>query len=174
MLYLVNFCNNSWLFAYRMAHRCCAPWSKLCKISCLNTFHWISTDSCFALIPISILLGSLELSWWHVHKWEENWKILKYRIGRDIFLACKEFGGRFDDSFPACTFFKTEISWHSSIPLFRPGSVHGGSASWDDCGQASPDESHVSLFSSVIGSNTMLGLCSQPTPTSLGLACMPV
>ena len=25
--------------------------------------------------------------------------------GGDFFLACVDFGGRFDDSFPACTFF---------------------------------------------------------------------
>ena len=35
---------------------------------------------------------------------------------------------------------------HTNIPLFRPGSVHSGSASWDDCGQVFLDELRVSLF----------------------------
>ena len=43
-------------------------------------------------------------------------------------------------------FFKVEISSHASIPLFVPGSVHLGSASWDDCGQMYPEELHVSCF----------------------------
>ena len=33
-------------------------------------------------------------------------------------------------------FFKVEISLRTPIPLFRPGSVHSGWASWDDCGRA--------------------------------------
>ena len=33
-----------------------------------------------------------------------------------------------------------------SVPLFRQGSVHSGSASWDDCGRAFPDELPVSSF----------------------------
>ena len=32
------------------------------------------------------------------------------------------------------------------IPLFRPGSIHSGSASWDNCGQMFPDKLHASLF----------------------------
>ena len=31
-------------------------------------------------------------------------------------------------------FFKVEIIWHTKIPLFRLGSFHSGSVSWDDCG----------------------------------------
>ena len=51
----------------------------------------------------------------------------------------------FDNSFPACAFFfflffKMEISSHKLIPLFRPGSVHSGSASWDDCDRVFPHE----------------------------------
>ena len=85
-------------------------------------------------------------------------------------------GGRFNNSFPTCAFyfffFKVEISLHPPIPLFRPGSVHSGSASWDDCGQVFPDELRVNLFSLVINSPTMPGQHSQPTPTLLGQGCM--
>ena len=38
------------------------------------------------------------------------------------------------------------ISSPPSIPLLRPGSVHNGLASWDDCDRVFPDELRVSLF----------------------------
>ena len=43
-------------------------------------------------------------------------------------------------------FFKVEISSHTLNPLFRPESVHSGSASWDDCGWMLSDKLHVSSF----------------------------
>ena len=43
-------------------------------------------------------------------------------------------------------FFHVEIRSCTLIPLFRPGSVHNGSASWDDYGRVFPDELRVSLF----------------------------
>ena len=49
--------------------------------------------------------------------------------GGGFFLACKDFGRMFDNSFPACAFFfffKVEISSRELIPLFRPGLVHSG------------------------------------------------
>ena len=39
------------------------------------------------------------------------------------------------------------MNLHVSIPLVRPGSVHSGSACWDNCGWALPDELHANLFS---------------------------
>ena len=67
-----------------------------------------------------------------------------------FFCACKDLGRMFNNLFPACIFFffffKVEISLRKLIPLFRPGSVYNGSASWDDCNQVFPDELHVSLF----------------------------
>ena len=50
------------------------------------------------------------------------------------------------NSLPAL-FFKVEIRLHTLIPFLRPGSVHSGSASWDDCGRVFPDELRVSSFS---------------------------
>ena len=48
---------------------------------------------------------------------------------------------------PALSFcFKVEISLCTLIPLFRPVSVHSGSASSDDCGWVFPDELLVSSF----------------------------
>ena len=53
----------------------------------------------------------------------------------------------FDNSLPACAFFfKVEISLRKLIPLFRPGSVHSGSASWDYCNRLFHDELLVSSF----------------------------
>ena len=43
-------------------------------------------------------------------------------------------------------FFKVEISFHTLIPFFRPGSVHSGSAIRDDCGRMFPDKLLVSSF----------------------------
>ena len=35
---------------------------------------------------------------------------------------------------------KMDISLRALVPLFRPGSVHSGSASWDDCDWVFPDK----------------------------------
>ena len=43
-------------------------------------------------------------------------------------------------------FLIVEISSYTLIPLFRPGAVHSGPASWDDRGQVFSDELHVSSF----------------------------
>ena len=43
-------------------------------------------------------------------------------------------------------FFKVEISPCTLIPLFRSGSSHNGSASWDNSGRVFPDELCVSSF----------------------------
>ena len=40
--------------------------------------------------------------------------------------------------------FKVEISSSTLIPLCMPGSVHAGSASWDDWGRMFPDKLRVS------------------------------
>ena len=42
--------------------------------------------------------------------------------------------------------FTVEISSRTLIPLVKPGSVHSGSASWDDCARVFPDELRVSSF----------------------------
>ena len=49
--------------------------------------------------------------------------------GGSFFLACYDLGKMFDHLFPACTFFKVDISMRTLISLFMPGSVHSGSAS---------------------------------------------
>ena len=47
---------------------------------------------------------------------------------------------------PRQRFFKMEISSRTQIPLFRPGSVCCGSASWDDCDQVFTDKVRVWSF----------------------------
>ena len=42
--------------------------------------------------------------------------------------------------------FLVEISSRTLNPLFKPESVHSGSASWDDCNRVLPDELRVSSF----------------------------
>ena len=82
---------------------------------------------------------------WHAGK---N-KVQKHHSG--FFFACEGLGRIFDHSFSACAFFVLffvlmEISSRALIPLFKPGSVHSGSVSWDDCGQTFPDKLRVSSF----------------------------
>ena len=80
----------------------------------------------------------------------------------------------FDNSLPNCTFFlKVKISPCTLIPLFRPGSVHSGSASCDDYDKVFPDELCVSLFSDE--SHTKPGQWhSQPILILIGQGCMGV
>ena len=54
--------------------------------------------------------------------------------GGGFFLVHEDLGKMFNHSFPVCNFFlsfffKVEISSHTLIPLFMPGSVHSGSVS---------------------------------------------
>ena len=64
------------------------------------------------------------------------WTLKSLRSGGGSFFTSADFGRMFYHSFPACAFFffffEVEISSHTFIPFFRPGSVHSGSASWDD------------------------------------------
>ena len=71
------------------------------------------------------------------------------KSGSGGFLLTQGFWEKVDKSIPTCTFFffcKVEISSCTPVTLFWPGSVHSGSASWDDCGWVFPDELHLSLF----------------------------
>ena len=76
--------------------------------------------------------------------------LMVFEVAACFFLACEDFGRMFGKSFPAWAFFfffyLVGISSRTLIPLFRPGSVHSGSASWDDCDRVFPDELRVSLF----------------------------
>ena len=47
--------------------------------------------------------------------------------GGDFFFAFEDF--KVDGSFPTCAIFQVETSSRTLIPLFRPESVHCGSAS---------------------------------------------
>ena len=91
------------------------------------------------MMKSSLLISKCLLRWW----W---WCIMcagriivqeEYRddpIFGGFFLSCEHFGRMFGNSFPACAFFffKWRFSWRTLIPLIRPGSVHSGSACWDD------------------------------------------
>ena len=93
--------------------------------------------------------------------------------GGGFFLACEDFRKMFDHSLLALFFFffKVAVSSRRLIPFFMPGSVHSGSASWDDCGRMFPDKLRVSCFR--IGAHTMPGQRhSQPIPISFGQGCM--
>ena len=74
-----------------------------------------------------------------------NWKQCCDSGG--FFLACKDLGGRFDDSFlPVLLLFLSGDQLTHTSSLLSPESVHSGSANWDDCGQVFSDELYVSSF----------------------------
>ena len=93
--------------------------------------------------------------------WLENWTVCGF------LLVGKNYGERFVNFLNY--FLKVKISLHVPILLFRPGSVHNGSANWNDCGQAFPDNLCVAHFpDSLMGRfSSMPGHQSQPIPTSL-------
>ena len=72
--------------------------------------------------------------------------------------------GGFDESFPACTFFKAENDLHAPIPLLKPESGQSDSTSWDDCRQVFKKQLCVSLFSWEVPT-----LCLDSTVSSLQL-----
>ena len=66
-----------------------------------------------------------------------------------FFLACQDLGECSTIYSQPVLFFSSflvEISSHTLIPLFRPGSVHSDSASWDDCDRVFPNNLCVSSF----------------------------
>ena len=68
--------------------------------------------------------------------------------GDGFFLACEGWQGKVWWVIPCLRFLKkkVEINLREPIPLCGPGSVHSGSASWEDNGRSLSDESCVSLF----------------------------
>ena len=86
-----------------------------------------------------------------INSHSEELAINSENCGAGFFLLPENFGRIFNNSFPTCAFlfflfFKVEISLYTLIPLFRPGSVHSGSASWDDCDLVFPYELRMSSF----------------------------
>ena len=77
---------------------------------------------------------------------------LSFLLGVGFFLTCENLGRMFDNSFHTCVFVVVvvvvlvEIKSCTFFPFIWPGSVHSGSASWDDCGKMFPDELCVSSF----------------------------
>ena len=79
--------------------------------------------------------------------------------------------GKIVKSIPAWPFFpllfKVEISLCTPVPLFRPRSVHSGSASWDNKGQVFPDKLTISSFPWYVPA-----LCMDNTVSPLWLCCI--
>ena len=72
----------------------------------------------------------------------------RWSVGGGFPLARHGFGLRLDKLFPACAFIfqnGDELA-RAPIPVLRPGSVHSGWASWDECERAFLDELRVSSF----------------------------
>ena len=91
-------------------------------------------------------------------------------VGGDFFLACEDFWRIFDRSVPASAlkkifFFEVKISSRTLTSLFIPGSVHSGSARWDDCGRMFSEKLLMSSFLQLV-SNWILTHCERHRVTS--------
>ena len=112
-------------------------------------FPSLSMKDCRWYPSISVLL-------WPQLFWEGgiNRSVFLFYNDDGFFPRAEGFGGRFLTTQTLHVLFLcVEISSHTSILLLKPGSVHSGLVSWDDCGWAFPDELHLNSF---------------PTLTSLG------
>ena len=94
---------------------------------------------------------------------------LKEHDGFDDGFQVGTFGGRIDDSFPACAlsfFLSLKVKIHLRTPTLhcRPGSVQSGSASCDDCDRVFLDD--LCELVSLIGTHTNPGQHSQHPLTS--------
>ena len=69
--------------------------------------------------------------------------LLELSYSGGFFLTCEGLGLFF---FSFLFFFEVEINLRVLTPLFRPESVHSGSASQEDCDHMFPDELNVSSF----------------------------
>ena len=80
--------------------------------------------------------------------------------------------GSMDHSPPALfiLFLSGNQFTHTGSTLLGPGSVHSGSVSWDDCGQALPDKLQVSSFPWWVHTLCLHGQHYQP----LGQGCKPM
>ena len=121
-------------------------------ITCSTQFCcWLSIERILKSYMFGVYTGKKKFEWVRPGIILCGWLGLQHQLtngGGDFFHACEHFGRMFDNSFPACASFflsfKVEISSHTLIPLFRPGSVHSVSASGGGCDQVFPDKFHVS------------------------------
>ena len=163
--------NGSFLFFFRQLVDCClflflsSPGDQQSVAWC----PWLQAhEQCLKLLNISDLLRCWPLVWWSLCP--------PAYLDAGAFLACKDLGGRFDDSFSTWPFFF--FKWRSARVhqlhfFFQPGSGHSGSVRWDDCGRVFSDKLRVNLFS-LIGSCTMPRQHSQPALTLLDQGCLRV
>ena len=128
----------------------------ICQALSIHSFCSLIFDIDLELMPNSNFghFGILSVSWSANCDMSTGKAILLWwwcgGVGDGGFsLLYKDFGRMFDNAFPACgflLFFWVKINLCTLIPLFRPGSVHSGLASWDDFDRVFPDELRVSLF----------------------------
>ena len=84
----------------------------------------------FKSLSLSIVYIYIYIWWWLFPRVRGFWEKIR------PFIPCLLF----------FFFFEMEISSRTLILLFMPGSVHNGSASWDDCGWMFHEKLHVSSF----------------------------
>ena len=113
-------------------------------IRAVNGNTWVHRPSVIANCVYYVQASSRDLWVWWYSGFSPSMRGFFF-----FFLGGGGGEGRFDESFPACTFFFKQ--WKSArahqFQLFRPRSVHNGSSSREDCRQAFADELRVSSVS---------------------------
>ena len=109
-------------------------WRQVSKFSILIIVCAGNSPSIMTQAPWS-LIKMIAWWWWLFSHLPGFWGNVR------PFISCLHFKFFF-------VFFliEVEISSCTLIPLLRPGSVHSGSASWDNCGWKFPDKLHVNSF----------------------------
>ena len=111
----------------RMLHENKKNWRRVYKVSCYSARTCsFCTGAIYTSKDISAE-GGLGAGYWWWWLFPRLWG-----FGENVqpFISHLQF----------VSFFEMEISSHTLILLFRPGSVHSGSASWEDCGWVVPDK----------------------------------
>ena len=127
---------------------------KLCTApsTCIAWCHLLSVSSVLHLKALFIQNKTL---WSHQLHWSTLVTTCKHTLSSQsrsdqVVVDCSlhaSIWGKIVNLMPICiSFFKVEISLCTPTALFQTGSVHSGSASWDDCGWAFLVELHVISF----------------------------
>ena len=123
-----------------------------CQILYDGSTHWtLPIHGTFSIVTLIVFQGHSIVKEF-LYDWIDTVQVLIASSGGEgLFHACEDFGRMFDNSFPACAvcffFHEVEICLRKLIALFRPGSVHSGLASWDDCDWVFPDGVACELIS---------------------------
>ena len=135
---------------------------------------------CQGLICMGICRKRLFKEWWSLFRDSialtvcDDMEVVAVAFSLHAKIEVGGGGETFDEPVPIGTFFCVCVEKSLCLPssLFKPGSIHSGSASLDDRGCIPWRVTSELIPHIVIGSDTMPGEHSQSTLTLLGQGCM--